>query len=73
MSRTTRRIIAHVLLAPLGGFAILGMQAVFLKPCTDVRSPFTVSMAMAVGVFSQLAAAWIVRHYDAERVESRPA
>jgi hypothetical protein len=69
MSRARRQLLAHVLLVPTTAFAILGMEAVFMNlPGTYFKSPFTIAMAMVVGVVSQLGAAWMIREVNAKKV-----
>jgi hypothetical protein len=69
MTRERRQLLAHVLLVPTTAFAILGMEAVFLKlPGTYFKSPLTIALAMAVGVISQVGAAWMIREVNSKKV-----
>jgi hypothetical protein len=62
MSRATKRLLAHALLVPITGFAILGMDAVFtIHDPAYFKSPFTIAMVMLVGLLSQVGAALVIR------------
>lgn len=72
--RATRRFLAHALLVPFTGFAILGMEAVFsIHDISYFKSPFTIAVAMLVGLFSQIGAALVIRYTRAGRIERPPA
>jgi uncharacterized membrane protein YdcZ (DUF606 family) len=73
MSGAAKRFLAHALLVPITGFAILGMDAVFtIHDPAYFKSLFTIAMAMFVGLCSQIGAALVIRQTGAKGVEQPP-